>query len=80
MWWPILALGQTPELKKVDFHGIPFFAITHPSGLTPWKEFTISSAGFWVQNVENEVLLHRRPHLRDPSRRRSPKACLRSTC
>jgi hypothetical protein len=60
-----LALGQTPELKKVDFHGIPFFAITHPSGLTPWKEFTISSAGFWVQNVENEVLLHRRPHLRD---------------
>src|SRR3954471_14160885 len=59
-----LALGQTPELKKVNFHGIPFFAITHPSGQTPWKEFTISSAGFWVQNVENEVLLHRRPQLR----------------
>jgi hypothetical protein len=59
-----LALGQTPEIKKVEFHGIPFFAITHPSGLSPWKEFTISSAGFWVQNVENEVLLHRRPNLR----------------
>jgi hypothetical protein len=59
-----LALGETPGLRKVDFHGVPFFAITHSSGLPRWKEFTISSAGFWVQHAENEWLLHRRPELR----------------
>ncbi len=48
-------------LRKVDFHGIPFFAITHRSGLPRHQEFTISSAGFWVQHAENEWLLsHRR--------------------
>jgi hypothetical protein len=59
-----LALGEKPGLKKVDFHGLPFFAITHASGLPRRKEFTISSAGFWVQHAENEWLLHRRPQLR----------------
>jgi hypothetical protein len=48
----------------VDFHGIPFFAITHRAGLSPRREFTISSAGFWVQHAENEWLLGRRPGLR----------------
>jgi hypothetical protein len=51
------AFGEKPGLKKVDFHGIPFFAITHRSGLPPRKEFTISSAGFWMQHAENEWLL-----------------------
>jgi hypothetical protein len=59
-----LALGEKPGLKKVDFHGVPFFAITHSSGLPRRKEFTISSAGFWVQHAENEWLLHSRPQLR----------------
>lgn len=59
-----LALGEKPGLRKVDFHGVPFSAITHASGLPPRKEFTISSAGFWVQHAENEWLLHRRPRLR----------------
>ena len=58
------ALGETPGLRKVDFHGIPFFAITHRSGLSPRREFVISSAGFWVQHAENEWLLGRRPNLR----------------
>jgi hypothetical protein len=66
-----LVLGETPGLRKVDFHGLPFFAITHTSGLPPRKEFTISSAGFWVQHAENEWLLHRRPQLR---RERAPLA------
>src|SRR6185436_10847877 len=30
--------GAQPGIKKVDFHGIPFFAITHDAGLTPRKE------------------------------------------
>jgi hypothetical protein len=59
-----LALGERPRLRKVDFHGIPFFAITHRSGLSPRREFLISSAGFWVQHAENEWLLGRRPNLR----------------
>jgi hypothetical protein len=53
-----------PGLAKVNFHGLPFFAITHTSGLPPRQEFTISSAGFWVQHAESEWLLTRRPRLR----------------
>lgn len=59
-----LALGEKPGLQKVDFHGVPFFAITHRSGLPPRREFTISSAGFWMQHAENEWLLSRRRNLR----------------
>jgi hypothetical protein len=53
-----------PSIKKVSFHGIPFFAITHDSGLSPRKEFVIDSAGFWVQEATNELILTRRPNLR----------------
>jgi hypothetical protein len=53
-----------PEFKRVEFHGIPFFAIRHKSGLSANQEFAISSAGFWVQNATNEWLLTRRPRLR----------------
>jgi hypothetical protein len=66
-----LALGEKPSLRKVDFHGVPFFAVTHSSGLPRRKEFTISSAGFWLQHAENEWLLQRRPQLR---RERAPLA------
>jgi hypothetical protein len=59
-----LAFGEKPGLAKVDFHGIPFFAITHRSGLPAHEEFIISSAGFWVQHATNEWLLTRRPDLR----------------
>jgi len=51
-------------LKKVSFHGLPFFAITHDTGLPPTKEFVIDSAGFWVQEATNEWLLTKRPRLR----------------
>ena len=60
-----LVFDADPGIDKVDFHGIPFFAITHRSGLSPSEEFTISSAGFWVQNAGSEWLLTKRPHLRD---------------
>lgn len=58
-----------PRLKQVSFHGIPFFAITHDSGLSPRRELVIDSAGFWVQELTNEVILSRRPNLR---RERAP--------
>jgi hypothetical protein len=53
-----------PEFKRVEFHGIPFFAIRHKPGLPPRKEFVISSAGFWVQHATNELILSRRPRLK----------------
>jgi hypothetical protein len=59
--------GADPGLKKVSFHGIPFFAITHDAGLSPRKEFIIDSAGFWVQEATNEIILSRRPNLRRES-------------
>ena len=62
-----LALGERPGLRKVDFHGIPFFAITHRGGLPPRREFTISSAGFWMQHVGDEWLLSRGAALRERS-------------
>ena len=53
-----------PGIDAVDFHGIPFFAITHQSGLSARQELVISSAGFWVQHAGSEWLLTRRPRLR----------------
>jgi hypothetical protein len=51
-----VAFGASPGLQKVSFGGIPFFAITHPP-VSPAREFTISSAGFWVQHATDEILL-----------------------
>ena len=66
-----LIFDADPGIGKVDFHGIPFFAITHRSGLSPKRELVISSAGFWVQHAGSEWLLTRRPGLR---RERAPFA------
>ena len=54
-----------PRLSRVQFGPFPFFAISHRSDLSPRREFTISSAGFWVQEATDEWLLTRRPLLRD---------------
>ncbi len=59
------------ELKRVDFGPFPFFAVAHRGDLSPRREFTVSSAGFWVQEATNEWLLTRRPALR---RERAPLA------
>ncbi len=53
-----------PGIKRVEYHGIPFFAITHRSDLPPRQEYAISAAGFWVQQGTNEWLLTARPRLR----------------
>jgi hypothetical protein len=58
------AFDARPGLRRVDFHGIPFFAITHRPNLSPVRELTIASAGFWVQHAGSEWLLTRRPRLR----------------
>ena len=58
-----------PHFRRVEFHGIPFFAIGHRADLTPRREFVISSAGFWVQHAGSELILWKRPGLR---RERAP--------
>ena len=64
-----IAFDADPSVKRVDFHGIPFFAVTHRAGLSPKRELAISSAGFWVQHAGSEWILTRRPDLR---RERAP--------
>jgi len=54
-----------PHLQSVHFGPVPFFAIAHRSNLSPRREFTVSSAGFWMQEATNEWLLTRRPDIRD---------------
>lgn len=67
------------ESGHLLFNGIPFFAITHDSGLSPRREFIIDSAGFWVQEATNELILSRRPNF-GASARRSSKGLSPSTC
>ena len=59
------AFDAKPYLTRVHLGPVPFFAISHRSDLSPRREFTISSAGFWVQEATNEWMLTRRPSLRD---------------
>jgi hypothetical protein len=59
-----LSLGAVPRLKAVDFHGIPFFAITPQGDLSNRQLFVISSAGFWAQHAVSEWILTRDPALR----------------
>jgi hypothetical protein len=54
-----------PRLSRVHLGPFPFFAITHRTDLTPRREFTVSSAGFWVQEATSEWLLATRPVLRE---------------
>jgi len=54
----------TPSIKGVSFGPFPFFAITHRADVSPRREFVISSAGFWMQELSSEWLLTKRPALR----------------
>ena len=58
------AFDAQPRVAGVRFGPFPFFAITHDANVSPRREFTISSAGFWEQGLSNEWLLTRH-RLRD---------------
>jgi hypothetical protein len=60
-----VAFDAKPHLSGVKFGPFPFFAIAHRSDLSPRREFTVSSAGFWVQHATSEWILTRRPLIRD---------------
>ncbi len=55
-----LAFHASPHLKRVDFHGVPFFAVTPREPLRGRRELIVSSAGFWSQNLTSEWALSRR--------------------
>jgi hypothetical protein len=59
----------SPGLKRVTYGPFPFFAISHRTGLSPRREFAVSSAGFWFQHIGSEILLSAAPDLR---RRNAP--------
>ena len=59
------AFDASPRIEGVHFGPVPFFAITHRGDLSPRREFMISSAGFWMQDLSSEWLLTRRPPLRE---------------
>ena len=66
-----VAFDARPHVQGIRFGPFPFFAIGHRADLTPRRELTISSAGFWVQEAGSEWLLSTRPALR---RTRAPLA------
>jgi hypothetical protein len=60
-----VAFDASPRIKGVRFGPLPFFAVAHRGDLSPRREFTISSAGFWMQDLSSEWLLTKHPSLRE---------------
>jgi hypothetical protein len=58
------AFEEKVVVKKVDYKGIPFFALSHAPDLSPRREFVVSSAGFWAQFLYSEQILTHHPDLR----------------
>jgi hypothetical protein len=62
------AFEEKVVVKGVGWKGVPFFAISHANDLSPRREFTVSSAGFWSQWLYSEQILTHHPNLRhEPS-------------
>jgi hypothetical protein len=60
-----VVFDASPRITGVQFGPFPFFAIAHHGDLSPRREFTISSAGFWMQDLSSEWLLTKHPSLRE---------------
>jgi hypothetical protein len=59
------AFEEKVVVKKVDYKGIPFFALSHAHDLSPRRELVVSSAGFWSQYLYSEQILTHHPALKD---------------
>ena len=59
------AFEEKVTIKKVDYKGIPFFALSHAPNLSPRREYVVSSAGFWAQYLFSEQILTHHPHLKN---------------
>jgi hypothetical protein len=58
------AFEEKVRVKKVDYKGIPFFALSHAPDLSPRREYVVSSAGFWAQYLYSEQILTHHPNLK----------------
>ena len=59
------AFDERVKVKKVDYNGIPFFALSHAPNLSPRREYVVSSAGFWAQYLYSEQILTHHPNLKN---------------
>ncbi len=59
------AFEEKVVVKKVNYKGIPFFALAHAPDLSPRREYVVSSAGFWTQYLYSEQILTHHPNLKD---------------
>ena len=59
------AFEEKVKIKKVDYKGIPFFALSHAPDLSPRREYVVSSAGFWAQYLFSEQILTHHPNLKN---------------
>jgi hypothetical protein len=59
------AFEERIDVRKVNFRGIPFFALAHAPDLSPRREYVVSSAGFWAQYLYSEQILTHHPNLED---------------
>jgi hypothetical protein len=59
------AFEEKVVVKKIDYKGIPFFALSHANDLSPRREYVVSSAGFWSQYLYSEQILTHHPNLKD---------------
>jgi len=59
------AFGVDIDVRRVEFAGVPFFALGHRGGLPARQEYVISSAGIWSQHLTSEWILTARPGIRE---------------
>ena len=59
------AFDEKVIVKKVNYKGIPFFALSHAPDLSPRREYVVSSAGFWAQYLYSEQILTHHPNLKE---------------
>jgi hypothetical protein len=59
------AFDEKVKIKKVDYKGIPFFALSHAPDLSPRREYVVSSAGLWTQYLYSEQILTHYPNLKN---------------
>ncbi len=59
------AFEEKVKVKKVDYAGIPFFALSHAPDLSPRREYVVSSAGLWTQYLYSEHILTHHPRLKE---------------
>jgi len=59
------AFDEKVVVKKVNYKGIPFFALSHAPDVSPRRGYVVSSAGFWAQFLHSEQILTHHPNVKN---------------